>query len=108
MSAALQLPSGAETVDAVRAGRTRTRRRTRRVTLLLLLVLAVASFARIALGKYVVAVPDLIAVLAHDYEGPADYIVWQITLPRTVLGILTGTAFGLAGHLFQRVLRNPL
>lgn len=108
MSAALQLPSSAETVDAVRAGRTRTRRRTRRVTLLLLLVLAVASFARIALGKYVVAVPDLLAVLAHDYEGPADYIVWQITLPRTVLGILTGTAFGLAGHLFQRVLRNPL
>ena len=92
----------------VRAGRHRARRRTRRLTLTLVTVLVVASFTRICLGKYVVAVPDLLAVLAHDYTGPADYIVWQITLTRTVLGILTGTAFGLAGHLFQRVLRNPL
>ncbi|RKQ37152.1 iron ABC transporter permease [Kocuria tytonis] len=97
-----------DAVAAVRAGRLRTRRRTRGVTLLLLAALTAASFTRIALGKYVVAVPDLAAVLTHTYSGPADYIVWQITLPRTVLGILTGIAFGLAGHLFQRVLRNPL
>ena len=96
------------TLAAVQAGRTRARRRTRTLTLGLLAVLLVAAFARVALGKYVVAVPDLLAVLAHEYTGPADYIVWQITLPRTVLGILTGVAFGLAGHLFQRVLRNPL
>ncbi|MBX7557310.1 iron ABC transporter permease, partial [Streptomyces sp. tea 10] len=101
------LPAPA-TVAAVRAGRSRSRRRTRRVTALLVLVLVLASFARIALGKYVVAVPDLVAVLTHDYSGPAAYIVWDITLPRTVLGILTGIAFGIAGHLFQRVLRNPL
>ncbi|MEX5276448.1 FecCD family ABC transporter permease [Kocuria sp. CPCC 205261] len=101
------LPAPA-TVATVRAGRSRSRRRTRRVTALLVLVLALASFARIALGKYVVAVPDLVAVLTHDYSGPAAYIVWDITLPRTVLGILTGIAFGIAGHLFQRVLRNPL
>lgn len=101
-------PQRSETVTAVRASRSRTRRRTRRVTTGLLAALLVASFARIALGKYVVAVPDLLAVLAHDYTGPADYIVWQITLPRSALGILTGIAFGLAGHLFQRVLRNPL
>ena len=101
------LPAPA-TVATVRAGRSRSRRRTRRVTALLVLVLVLASFARIALGKYVVAVPDLFAVLTHDYSGPAAYIVWDITLPRTVLGILTGIAFGIAGHLFQRVLRSPL
>ncbi|MDO4918443.1 iron chelate uptake ABC transporter family permease subunit [Kocuria sp.] len=95
-------------VAAVRAGRARARRRTLRVTLALAVALLLASFARIALGKFTVAVPDLVAVLSHDYTGPANYIVWEITLPRTVLGILTGIAFGLAGHLFQRVLRNPL
>lgn len=70
--------------------------------------LVICSFARIALGKYVVAVPDLLSVLAGTYQGPASYIVWDVTLPRTLLGILTGVCFGLGGHLFQRVLRNPL
>lgn len=80
----------------------------RRVTVALCLALVICSFARVALGKYVVAVPDLLSVLAGTYQGPAGYIVWDVTLPRTVLGILTGVCFGLGGHLFQRVLRNPL
>lgn len=96
------------TVEKVHDGRRRTHRKLRRVTVVLCLALLVCSFARIALGKYVVAVPDLISVLAGSYDGPANYIVWDVTLPRTVLGILTGVCFGLGGHLFQRVLRNPL
>lgn len=96
------------TVDAVHNGRRRAHRKLRRVTLVLCLALLICSFARVALGKYVVAFPDLISVLAGTYDGPATYIVWDVTLPRTVLGILTGICFGLGGHLFQRVLRNPL
>lgn len=101
-------PAAQTTVEQVHLGRRRTRRKLRRVTLALCLALLVCSFARVALGKYVVAVPDLISVLAGSYDGPANYIVWDVTLPRTVLGILTGICFGLGGHLFQRVLRNPL
>lgn len=99
---------GPATVEQVHHGRRRTHRRVRRVTLALCCALVACSFARIALGKYVVAVPDLISVFAGTYDGPANYIVWDVTLPRTVLGILTGICFGLGGHLFQRVLRNPL
>jgi len=97
-----------DTVEKVRTGRRRTHRRLRGVTLALCVALVICSFARIALGKYVVSVPDLVSVLAGTYEGPASYIVWDVTLPHTILGILTGICFGLGGHLFQRVLRNPL
>lgn len=112
MSADLLTPTSRSVPDAtlegVRTGRRRTRSRRRRVTALLVLALVLAAYARVALGKYVIAAPDLPAVLAGAYEGPAAYIVWDVTLPRAVLGSLTGAAFGIAGHLFQRVLRNPL
>lgn len=101
------LPAPA-TVDRVRAGRRASARHLHLVTGGLLIALLLSAFARVALGKYVVAVPDLVSVLARTYEGPAAYIVWDVTLPRTVLAVLTGVCFGLAGHLFQRVLRNPL
>ena len=38
----------------------------------------------------------------------ADTIVWNIRLPRIILGILAGTSFGVAGAVMQGVLRNPL
>lgn len=94
--------------ERVRAHRLHTRRRAHRITLLLVVALALGGYARVALGKFVIAAPDLPAVLARSYDGPAGYIVWDVTLPRAVLGVLTGIAFGIAGHLFQRVLRNPL
>ncbi len=41
-----------------------------------------------------------------DYE--ASIIVWTLRVPRTVVGIITGIAFGVAGALIQALTRNPL
>lgn len=38
----------------------------------------------------------------------ASQIVWTVRLPRTLLGILVGAAFGVAGALIQALTRNPL
>jgi iron complex transport system permease protein len=38
----------------------------------------------------------------------ASLIVWEIRLPRTILGALVGAALGLAGAVLQGYLRNPL
>lgn len=46
------------------------------------------------------------ALVAGD-EGER-LVVWRFRLPRIVLGALVGAALGLAGALFQTVLRNPL
>ncbi|HIK06292.1 MAG TPA: Fe(3+)-hydroxamate ABC transporter permease FhuB [Trichormus sp. M33_DOE_039] len=47
--------------------------------------------------------------LLHSHLFTAtDEIVRYIKLPRTVIGILSGAALGIAGALFQTVTRNPL
>lgn len=44
-------------------------------------------------------------LLAHD---ALDFEVWNHRLPRSLIAILAGCAFGLAGAIVQGVIRNPL
>ena len=44
---------------------------------------------------------------AH-FSGVDESLVWSIRLPRVVAAALVGSALGVAGTLFQGVLRNPL
>jgi len=44
----------------------------------------------------------------YDSASPAYPIVHQLRLPRTLLGLLVGTALGLAGGVMQALTRNPL
>ena len=44
---------------------------------------------------------------AHD-SSEASIIVWSMRIPRTLVGIVTGAAFGVAGALIQALTRNPL
>lgn len=46
--------------------------------------------------------------LFHDAGTGNDVIVVDVRLPRTVLGLLVGTALGLAGAVMQALTRNPL
>lgn len=41
-------------------------------------------------------------------DDPLHLIVWELRLPRVVLGIITGAGLGLAGAAMQGFLRNPL
>lgn len=71
------------------------------------LLLGVAA-ARILLGDLHVSPAQFVAVLQGDQIPAVSFILMEVTLPRTVLGIVTGLAFGVAGAIFQTVLRNPL
>ncbi|QXG37153.1 iron chelate uptake ABC transporter family permease subunit [Pseudomonas viridiflava] len=44
-------------------------------------------------------------LIAHDSK---DFEVWNHRLPRGLIAIVTGCAFGLAGAIVQGVIRNPL
>ncbi|WP_269843705.1 FecCD family ABC transporter permease [Actinomyces qiguomingii] len=44
---------------------------------------------------------------AHD-DTIASLIVWQLRLPRTALGVVTGAALAVAGVVMQALTRNPL
>lgn len=44
-----------------------------------------------------------------DRDGSeASSIVWTLRMPRTLIGIITGAAFAIAGALIQSLTRNPL
>jgi len=71
--------------------------------LLLLLVLGLS----IAVGSRQLPMSEVWHGL-FDRASPGYPVVHQLRLPRTLLGLLAGTALGLAGGVMQTLTRNPL
>lgn len=95
-------------VAAVRSLHSGARRRLLTATIGLAVVLVLAMGVRVLLGNYTVTIPDFFAILGGERIPGASFIVQQEKLPRAVAGALAGAAFGAAGALFRRTLRNPL
>ena len=73
------------------------------------LLLAVAVFASLAFGSRDIALPVVIEALLHRDPSVNDHVViWDLRLPRTVIGLLAGLALGLSGGLMQGLTRNPI
>ena len=51
---------------------------------------------------------DVARVLVGETVPGASFTVGELRLPRAVMGLLAGFAFGIAGVTFQTMLRNPL
>jgi iron complex transport system permease protein len=96
---------------AVRAARGATLRHRRRVLAGLALLVTGAFLARVLLGDYTITVPDFLTIVgggtAPDVPG-ASFVLMDVKLPRAVLAVVVGAAFGVGGAIFQAVLRNPL
>lgn len=76
---------------------------------LLLLVLALAaSVALIGTGDFPIAPADVFRTLTGTGTPGQEFIVQELRLPRVLVGLLVGAAFGIAGAVFQTVSRNPL
>ncbi|WP_307807531.1 iron chelate uptake ABC transporter family permease subunit [Naasia sp. SYSU D00948] len=90
------------------AGRAvRLRRRTVVTALLGALVVALFLLA-LVVGDRIYGLADVLrVVLGQDVPG-ASFTVGRLRLPRAILAVLIGAAFGMAGTLFQTMLRNPL
>ncbi len=76
-------------------------------TALVLLALATGVVA-LALGDYVVPVPDVLGALVGTVDGPARTVVVNWRLPRVLLALLLGAGLGVSGAVFQSLTRNPL
>lgn len=71
-------------------------------------VLAAVCVASLAIGTQNVALSTVWQAVT-DYRDIGDqWIVHDLRIPRTVLGLLVGLALGLSGTLIQAVARNPL
>lgn len=60
-------------------------------------------------GGAPLGVHEVIAALLHPAaHGAAATIVWELRLPRVLIGVAVGAALAVAGALLQGLLRNPL
>jgi iron complex transport system permease protein len=94
--------------SGVAAGR-RRRARQRLVACLVLLSLVLALLAvSLMVGNTYYGPGEVVRVILGEQVPGASFTVGQLRLPRAVLAVLAGAAFGLAGVTFQTMLRNPL
>jgi iron complex transport system permease protein len=86
-----------------------TRRRRAMPLVGLVALLALVVLASLALGARDIA-PSVVldALLAPDRSLTDHVVVHELRIPRTVIGLLSGAAFGLGGALIQGITRNPL
>lgn len=78
------------------------------VAVALLLLIVACFLVSLALGKYTVAVPDVITALAGAGTEQVRLVVVDWRLPRALLSVLFGAALGLSGAIFQSLTRNAL
>jgi iron complex transport system permease protein len=95
-------------VEVVRRARRAPQRHHRRLVAGLVLLVIGVFAARVMLGDYTVTIPDFLRILGGEQVPGATYIVMESKLPRAVLAVLVGLAFGIGGAIFQTTLRNPL
>ncbi|GAA3814308.1 iron chelate uptake ABC transporter family permease subunit [Sphaerisporangium flaviroseum] len=74
--------------------------------------LAVATFLLfcwgVSVGDYPIGLAEVTKALAGSGDPGTLLVVRELRLPRAVVGLLVGTAFGISGALFQTMTRNPL
>ncbi|QMV42808.1 FecCD family ABC transporter permease [Cohnella cholangitidis] len=70
----------------------------------LMVVLAIAS---VRVGAVPVTFGDIWSTLTHE-QNKSFYIIYEVRMPRIVVGILAGFGLAVAGVILQGLLRNPL
>lgn len=81
------------------------------------ILLVTALVVAVAIGSVGVGVGDTLAILGHRLLGlplgrtvsaGAEQIIFDVRLPRVLTAMLVGGGLGLAGTVFQALLRNPM
>ena len=81
----------------------------RMLMLALFVVLATAGcFLSVAKGAADISLSQVFTILLHPQAAPQDQIIWNIRLPRMIVGALVGMNLALSGCILQAVMRNPL
>lgn len=95
-------------VATVRAARHRMRRRSVLVCTVLAVFLAAVFCLSMTVGDFPISVSDVWLSLTGRGTRATDFIVYELRLPRIVIGMAVGVCFGLSGSIFQTMMRNPL
>ncbi|MEE1766884.1 iron chelate uptake ABC transporter family permease subunit [Streptomyces sp. JV185] len=100
-------PAGYHVVRIGARGQFLLHRRAALVATALVVLLAAVCVAYLCVGESFVAPGEVVKVVLGQ-PSPDELVVGTLRLPRMTVGLLVGTAFGIAGALIQTVARNPL
>lgn len=104
--------AGTAATNRVLANRRSRKRRELLVGSAIAVVALIVFTLALTLGDFPVSPSQLIGSLLSPITGSAnpgiDFIVLELRLPRAIAALLVGAAFGIAGIVFQSILRNPL
>ncbi|MGH3862141.1 FecCD family ABC transporter permease [Actinokineospora sp.] len=78
------------------------------VCLGLLLASALLFAVELSFGDYPIPLPDVVQALFGVGDRATLFVIEELRLPRALVGLLAGCAFGVSGALFQTLTRNPL
>lgn len=85
------------------------RERGRIIAMIAFAVLVVAGIAiSLMKGAVCIAPAEIIKAISGRDSGFQTQIIWNIRLPRTLVGALVGMNLALAGAILQAVMKNPL
>lgn len=71
-------------------------------------ILIFGFIVSIKLGAVDISTKDIVSALTGDANVANYHIIWNIRLPRIIVGALVGINLALAGAILQGVLRNPI
>ena len=74
----------------------------------LAMIVVVAAITSLAIGAVPLAPSRIVATLAGQADRIAQIILFELRMPRMMLGLAVGAMLGLAGAVLQGYLRNPL
>ena len=77
-----------------------------------IILIVITAGISATLGSYSISVVEVYSILWHGlFQNPEttkEIVVWDLRLPRILLGILAGIGLAIAGTAMQGVVRNPL
>lgn len=62
----------------------------------------------LVIGDFPLSLADVVRSLLGTGDPGALFVVRELRLPRALVGLLAGAAFGIAGAIYQTTTRNPL
>ncbi len=75
----------------------------------MLIVLLLTLLSNIFIGPFSISFEDLKQVFTNPEDNKLVYeVLVQIRIPRVLLGLVVGIAFGLCGAIMQTLFKNPL
>ncbi len=76
--------------------------------IILFCLLFFVSIFMVIYGDKIYSLKTVFKVLLNDEVKGATFAITRIRIPRMIVGIFSGFSFGIAGAVFQGILKNPL